>query len=283
MPTCCSRIYERAMLLCYPALTLSISTFGAWTSHISFQVLDPSGQSLMSHIARDFAHTDAFKPLTTASDINGDFAYEICQNTKESVSQTCLSTCRIRAANILAATIFSLASIRVMSASAINFIAAGPTGISIITNQSTGSCVRILVWTPRVRMVGLLILLISVWGRCRTASVANLSMTQGLSAFKIRRARGLGADMAFMDSPRTEEECKIQRKERAPKPVLINVLLHVSTRKTMADDGVWFLIYFHRDLLPTLQVGLFEDFDFDSRSEKHSKEEVEHESAQSES
>lgn len=116
----------------------------------------------MSHIARGFADTDAFEPPPTANDINGDIAYEICQNTQESVSQTCLSTCKIRTANILAITILSLASIRVVSASAINFIAVGPTGISIITNQSIGSDVRILVWTPRVHIIGILILLIGV-------------------------------------------------------------------------------------------------------------------------
>lgn len=63
--------------------------------------------------------------------------------------------------------------------------------------------------------------------------VVNLSTTQGLSAFKIRRARGLGVDMAFMDSPRTEKECKIQIKKFAPKPVLINV--------------------FHKDSLPNVR------------------------------
>ncbi len=38
-----------------------------------------------------------------------------------------------------------------------------------------------------------------------------------------------GADIAFMESPRTKEECAILGKELAPKPVLINVLLNVGS------------------------------------------------------
>lgn len=44
---------------------------------------------------------------------------------------------------------------------------------------------------------------------------------------RLKAALDAGADMAFMESPRTEEECEILVKECAPKPVLINVLPHV--------------------------------------------------------
>ena len=46
---------------------------------------------------------------------------------------------------------------------------------------------------------------------------------------RLKAALDAGADMAFMESPRTEEECATLVKELAPKPVLINVLPHVST------------------------------------------------------
>lgn len=45
---------------------------------------------------------------------------------------------------------------------------------------------------------------------------------------RLKAALDAGADMAFMESPRTEEECVTLVKELAPKPVLINVLPHVS-------------------------------------------------------
>lgn len=46
---------------------------------------------------------------------------------------------------------------------------------------------------------------------------------------RLKAALDAGADMAFMESPRTEEECKELVKACAPKPVLVNVLPHVST------------------------------------------------------
>jgi 2-methylisocitrate lyase-like PEP mutase family enzyme len=48
---------------------------------------------------------------------------------------------------------------------------------------------------------------------------------------RLKAALEAGADMAFMESPRTEEECKILVTELAPKPVLINVLPHVGNSK----------------------------------------------------
>jgi 2-methylisocitrate lyase-like PEP mutase family enzyme len=44
---------------------------------------------------------------------------------------------------------------------------------------------------------------------------------------RLKAALEAGADMAFMESPRTEEECKILVQELSPKPVLINVLPNV--------------------------------------------------------
>jgi 2-methylisocitrate lyase-like PEP mutase family enzyme len=45
---------------------------------------------------------------------------------------------------------------------------------------------------------------------------------------RLKAALDAGADMAFMESPRTKEECAYLVKECAPKPVLINILPHVS-------------------------------------------------------
>lgn len=44
---------------------------------------------------------------------------------------------------------------------------------------------------------------------------------------RLKAALDAGADMAFMESPRTEEECTKLVRALAPKPVLINVLPHV--------------------------------------------------------
>lgn len=44
---------------------------------------------------------------------------------------------------------------------------------------------------------------------------------------RLKAALDAGADMAFMESPRTQEECEYLVKECAPKPVMINVLPHV--------------------------------------------------------
>lgn len=59
--------------------------------------------------------------------------------------------------------------------------------------------------------------------------------TAGRHAFdegvkRLKAALEAGADMAFMESPRTEEECQTLVKELAGKPVLINVLPHVSIK-----------------------------------------------------
>lgn len=45
---------------------------------------------------------------------------------------------------------------------------------------------------------------------------------------RLKAALDAGADMAFMESPRSEDECKALVRECAPKPVLINVLPNVS-------------------------------------------------------
>lgn len=45
---------------------------------------------------------------------------------------------------------------------------------------------------------------------------------------RLKAAMEAGADMAFMESPRTKEEMRILVKELAPHPVLINVLPNVS-------------------------------------------------------
>lgn len=56
--------------------------------------------------------------------------------------------------------------------------------------------------------------------------------TSGQGAFgegvkRLKAALEAGADMAFMESPRTEEECEILVKIMRDKPVLINVLPNV--------------------------------------------------------
>lgn len=45
---------------------------------------------------------------------------------------------------------------------------------------------------------------------------------------RLREAVEAGADVAFMESPRTEDECATLVRELAPTPVLINVLPGVS-------------------------------------------------------
>lgn len=47
---------------------------------------------------------------------------------------------------------------------------------------------------------------------------------------RLKAAMEAGADMAFMESPRTKEEMRTLVKELAPHPVLINVLPDVSHR-----------------------------------------------------
>jgi len=46
---------------------------------------------------------------------------------------------------------------------------------------------------------------------------------------RLKAAMEAGADIAFMESPRTKEEMQILVKELAPHPVLINVLPNVSS------------------------------------------------------
>jgi 2-methylisocitrate lyase-like PEP mutase family enzyme len=47
---------------------------------------------------------------------------------------------------------------------------------------------------------------------------------------RLKAALDSGADMGFMESPRTEEECAELVKELAPRPVLINILPQVYLR-----------------------------------------------------
>ncbi|KAK4935181.1 hypothetical protein LTR10_023712 [Elasticomyces elasticus] len=134
---------------------------------------------------------------------------------------------------------------------------------------------------------------------------------------RLKAALDAGADMAFMESPRTEEECKELVKACAPKPVLINVLPHGLTPGFTTSDcqrlGFAAAIYPCTGFIPSMlamqrsyeglrkegsdlkycegntiknffvQVGLDEDFDFDNRIERFSKEEVQHTSKQDES
>ncbi|KAJ9349784.1 carboxyphosphonoenolpyruvate mutase [Paecilomyces variotii] len=53
---------------------------------------------------------------------------------------------------------------------------------------------------------------------------------------RLKAALAAGADMAFMESPRSEEECKILVKEMGDKPVLINVLPNGLTPNFTTDD-----------------------------------------------
>ncbi|GAD98722.1 carboxyphosphonoenolpyruvate mutase [Paecilomyces variotii No. 5] len=53
---------------------------------------------------------------------------------------------------------------------------------------------------------------------------------------RLKAALEAGADMAFMESPRSEEECKILVKEMGDKPVLINVLPNGLTPNFNTDD-----------------------------------------------
>jgi len=134
---------------------------------------------------------------------------------------------------------------------------------------------------------------------------------------RLKAALDAGADMAFMESPRTEEECAKLVKELAPKPVLINVLPHGLTPNLKTSDcnrlGFAAAIYPCTGFIPAMlamqqsyaglsekgsdlefckgktiqsffeQVGLAGAWDFDNRIEKYSKEESEHESGQQES
>jgi len=134
---------------------------------------------------------------------------------------------------------------------------------------------------------------------------------------RLKAALDAGADMAFMESPRTEEECRQLVQACAPKPVLINVLPHGLTPDfTTADcDRLGFAaaIYPCTGFIPAMlamqrsysglknegsdlkycegnqiqdffrQLGLDEAFEFDAQVEKYSKDKVEHRSSQDES
>ncbi|RYP06601.1 hypothetical protein DL764_003053 [Monosporascus ibericus] len=134
---------------------------------------------------------------------------------------------------------------------------------------------------------------------------------------RLKAALDAGADMAFMESPRTEEECRILVKECAPKPVLINVLPHGLTPNFTTEDctrlGFAAAIYPCTGFIPAMlamqrsyaglkkkgsdleycegkkiqdffeQVGLKDSFDFDTKIEKFSQEEVKELSEEAES
>ncbi|KIW21423.1 hypothetical protein PV08_02003 [Exophiala spinifera] len=134
---------------------------------------------------------------------------------------------------------------------------------------------------------------------------------------RLKAALDTGADMAFMESPRSEEECKELVKACAPKPVLINVLPHGLTPNFTTSDcdrlGFAAAIYPCTGFIPAMlamqksyeglkkegsdlrfcedntikdffaQLGLAENFDFDDRIETFSKQEVEHTSHEDES
>ncbi|KAH0183185.1 Annexin, partial [Aureobasidium melanogenum] len=127
---------------------------------------------------------------------------------------------------------------------------------------------------------------------------------------RLKAALDAGADMAFMESPRTEEECSELVRALAPKPVLINVLPQGLTPALTTADcqklGFAAAIYPCTGFIPAMlamqssysalknegtdlhhckgkriqdffeQVGLKESFDFDTMIENYSKEEVEH-------
>ncbi|KAF2179533.1 Phosphoenolpyruvate/pyruvate domain-containing protein [Zopfia rhizophila CBS 207.26] len=123
---------------------------------------------------------------------------------------------------------------------------------------------------------------------------------------RLKAALEAGADMAFMESPRTTEECATLVKELAPRPVLINVLPHGLTPNLNTADcqrlGFAAAIYPCTGFIPAMiamqksygalknsgsdlmyckgqsisdffdQVGLREAWEFDDRVEKYSKE-----------
>jgi hypothetical protein len=72
---------------------------------------------------------DAFRDPTTAKQMIGEIAYEIVTN--------------------FAIDIFSSSSAPLTSASAVSFVAGGPVGMSIITNQRIGSSTRSVVLDAR--------------------------------------------------------------------------------------------------------------------------------------
>ena len=134
---------------------------------------------------------------------------------------------------------------------------------------------------------------------------------------RLKEAMAAGADMAFMESPRTKEEMRTLVKELAPHPVLINVLPDGLTGNLTTAEcqelGFAAAIYPCTGFIPAMlamqesyrglkedgsdlkyckgntivqffeQLGLKEAMEFDDRIEKWSRTKVEHESRQAES
>jgi 2-methylisocitrate lyase-like PEP mutase family enzyme len=67
---------------------------------------------------------------------------------------------------------------------------------------------------------------------------SNEAFNEGVK--RLKEAMAAGADMAFMESPRTKEEMRTLVKELAPHPVLINVLPDVRFPFPQVDCvGLW--------------------------------------------
>jgi len=132
---------------------------------------------------------------------------------------------------------------------------------------------------------------------------------------RLKAALEAGADMAFMESPETEDECAELVKTLTPSPVLINVLPHGLTPNLRTQDckrlGFAAAIYPCTGFIPAMlamqrsygalketgtdvdqcegnriqdffkQVGLDEAWRFDEAIEKFSREEAKHVSRQS--
>jgi len=73
---------------------------------------------------------------------------------------------------------------------------------------------------------------------------------------RLKAAFDAGADVAFMESPETEEECRRLVKELAPRPVMINVLPHGLTpdltTKQCAEMGFKMAIYPCTGFIPAM-------------------------------
>jgi len=134
---------------------------------------------------------------------------------------------------------------------------------------------------------------------------------------RLKAALDSGADMAFMESPRTEDECKSLVEQLAPKPVLINILPQGLTPALKTSDcqrlGFAAAIYPCTGFIPAMlamrrsyealknegtdldkceghsikdffdQMGLPSAWEFDDKIEKFSKEQAKHESQAQES
>jgi len=131
---------------------------------------------------------------------------------------------------------------------------------------------------------------------------------------RLKAALDAGADMAFMESPRSEEECKYLVEQCSPKPVMINVIPHGLTPAFTNDDcsrlGFTTVMWPCTGFIPAMlalqrsysglknegsdlkycedkhiqdffkQCGLDDDFEFDKRIEKYSREKVQEKSNQ---